>query len=87
MRTRIEYESNEDYDHHYVGLTVTSTESEKDFYLFVAFAQRYNFSVSGCPAEFENEYYDSFSMDKYMSKKDFMQEFRACVKEWKQSIK
>ena len=86
MRTSVEYTKDTDKGH-YVYFTVKGKDCESLFFNFVEFSEKYGFNYSGCPEESEDYYCDSFHTEKYWTKKEFMQEFRRCVRDWKRLSK
>ena len=87
MRTRVEFTNNGDSQRlHYISFTVIADNAEELFYSFENFAEGYGFTSTGCPDELEGEFCDTFYDTQHQTKKEFMSDFRSCVRDWKKTL-
>ena len=85
--TKIEY-SNEEFSadgQHTAYITCANDEALNSLTQFIE--SKTNIESLRCGGEDDGRVYETFSSEWSMNKKEFMQELRSTIKEWKQSFK
>ena len=81
--TKIEYSNDEQVDGQYTAY-VTCANDEAMYSLTQFIESKTSIESLGCGGEEEGRIYETFSTTWAMNKKEFLQELRATIKEWKQ---